>query len=132
MLIVESPVSTPLSNQHTCVHIQLRFLIKNNSCWINCLVYNQTILVGRSKNVFRLFKISLSTSVCVPPLFILTDTSFGAFHWLLNKTICFHCSPVFTGCTLYCTNNIKYYQQFRTKKQQGKCRIWGHLKNIFN
>ena len=33
-----------------------------------------------------LFEISLSTIVCVPPLFILTDTSFDAFHWLLKKT----------------------------------------------
>ena len=36
-----------------------------------------------------LFKISLSTRVSVPPLFILTDTSFNAFHWLLKKTIFF-------------------------------------------
>ena len=28
-------------------------------------------------------------SVRVPPLFILTDTSFDAFHWLLKKTIFF-------------------------------------------
>jgi len=34
-----------------------------------------------------MFKISLSTSVRVPPLFILTDTSFDDFHWLLRKTI---------------------------------------------
>jgi len=36
-----------------------------------------------------MFKISLSTSVRVPPLFILTDTSFDAFRWLLKKTILF-------------------------------------------
>jgi len=34
-----------------------------------------------------LFKISLATRVSVPPLFILTDPSFDAFHWLLKKTI---------------------------------------------
>ena len=45
-------------------------------------------------------------SVRVPPLFILTDTSFDAFHWLLKKTIFFHCSPVFTWCTLYSTRKI--------------------------
>ena len=28
---------------------------------------------------------------------------------------CFHCSPIFTGCTLYCTRNTKDYQQFITK-----------------
>ena len=27
----------------------------------------------------------------------------------------FHCSPVFTGCTLYCTRTTKDYQQFITK-----------------
>ena len=32
-----------------------------------------------------------------------------------------HCSPVFTGCTLYCTRKIKDYQQFTTKNQQAKC-----------
>jgi len=39
------------------------------------------------QRTFFWFKISLSTSVSVPPLFILTDTSFDAFHWLLKKTI---------------------------------------------
>ena len=34
-----------------------------------------------------LFKITLSTSVSVRPLFILTGTSFDAFDWLLQKTI---------------------------------------------
>ena len=29
--ILESPVSTPLSNQQTCVHIELLFLIENLS-----------------------------------------------------------------------------------------------------
>jgi len=34
-----------------------------------------------------LFKILLSTSVSVQPLFILTDTSLDDFHWLLQKMI---------------------------------------------
>ena len=65
--------------------------------------------------------LSLSTSVSVPPLSILTDTSFDAFHWLLQKSFFPHCSPVFKGCTLYWTRKIKDYQQFTTKNQQGKC-----------
>jgi len=46
----------------------------------------KTYFLGRQSTSF-LFKISLSTSVSVPPLFILTDTSCYAFHWLLQKTM---------------------------------------------
>jgi len=32
----------------------------------------------------------------------------------VEKTI-FHCSPVFTGCTFYCTRKTKDYQQYITE-----------------
>ena len=46
----------------------------------------KTYLLGGQRKSF-LFKISLSTSVSVPPLFILTDTSFDTFHLLMHEMI---------------------------------------------
>ena len=78
-----------------------KYIILNK---LSCFQLNYTFWEVR-EHLF-LFKISLSTSVRVPPLFILADTSFDAFHWLLKKTIFFHCSPVFTWCTLCSTRKI--------------------------
>ena len=50
-----------------------------------CFTIKASFLGGQRTSF--LFKISLSTSVLVPPLFILTDTSFDAFHWLLKKKV---------------------------------------------
>ena len=52
---------------------------------------------------------------CLKYLFILTNTSFDTpFIGCWRKRFV-HCSPVFTGCTLYCTRKTKDYQQFITK-----------------
>ena len=61
---------------------------------LSCFQSKHTFWEVKERTSF-LFKISLSTSVCVPPLFILADASFDACHWLFPKTN--------TGCTLYCT-----------------------------
>ena len=70
-----------------------------------------------------LYKISLSTSVCVPPLFIWQTPVSTPFMGCCIKRIFSHRSPVLTWCTLYCTKKSNYYQQFRTKHQHGKCRM---------
>ena len=59
---------------------------------------NAAMCVAMCKYLFGT-KISLSTSVSVPPLFILTDTIFDAFHWLLQKTM-FYCGSLGVICNV--------------------------------
>ena len=80
-----------------CAHL-ITFLVENISYKIKFSI--KTYFLGGQRTSF-LFKISLSTCVSVPPLFILTDTSFDAFRWLLKKTIFSLQSSVHRpGCTL--------------------------------
>ena len=39
---------------------------------------------------------------------------FRRLSFVVEENDFFHCSPVFTGCTLYCTRKTKDYQQFIT------------------
>ena len=73
-----------------------------------------------------LFKILLSTSVPVPPLFILTDTSFDAFHWLLQKMI----FSLVQCCIVQERPKIISSSQLKFNKANS---VWGHLilSNVF-
>ena len=78
---------------------------------------NQSIRLGGQRTSF-LFKISLSTSVCVPPLLFWQTPVSTPFIGCWRK-ICFHYSPVFTGCSLCCTRKTKDYQhRARVRKQK--------------
>jgi len=69
--------------------------------------------LGGQKTSF-LFKLSLSTSVRVPPSLFWQTLVSTPFIGCWRKRY-FHCSPVFTECTLYCTRTTKDYRQFITK-----------------
>ena len=71
-----------------------------------------------------LFKISLSMSVSVPLLFILTATSFDAFHWLLNKTIFFTVVQCSQGVLCNVQGRQKIISSSQLKNQQGKCSMY--------
>ena len=51
----------PLSNQQTFVHIELLFLVENVSY---CLVFNQSILYGRSENISFVKNIAVNECMC--------------------------------------------------------------------
>ena len=79
----------------------------------------KTYFLGGQRTSF-LFKISLSMSVSVSPLFILTDTHFDTFHWLLQKTIFFTVTQCSQSVLCIVQGRPKNDQKFTTKNQQGK------------
>jgi len=72
---------------------------------LSCFQSKHTFLGGQITSF--LFKISLSRSVCVPSLFIFGRHQFRCLSLDVSQNNIFHCSPVFTGCTLYCTRKTK-------------------------